>query len=95
MIKQLTNCTTTWHICDIDVTLVLVRHVGSSARISKKVQGETGFEIGYFFNAHPIFKGDTTCRAVIVPGTTIGSGGEIPPIPPVIRALVVRCGTRK
>jgi len=35
----------------------------------------------------PFLWGDTTCRAVIVPGTTIGSEGEIPP-PPVIRALV-------
>jgi len=38
--------------------------------------------------------GDNTSRAVIVPGTTIGSGGEIPLIPLVIRALVIICLTR-
>jgi len=42
----------------------------SSARISKKVEEGIGIEIRQFINAHPIFKGggDTTCRAVIVPG---------------------------
>jgi len=34
--------------------------------------------------------GGNTCRAVIVPGTTIGSGGKIPRIPPVIRALFIK-----
>jgi len=32
----------------------------SSARISKKVEGEIGIEIGYFFNAHPPTKGGIT-----------------------------------
>jgi len=56
-----------------------------SARISQKVEGDRiGIEIGSFFNAHLPFKeGDKTSRAVIVPGTTIGSGvGGGPRTPP-------------
>jgi len=44
-----------------------------SAQISKKVDG-IGIDI-------LLFKGNTS-RPLIVPGTTIGSGGEIPPTPP-------------
>jgi len=66
-----------------------------SARISKKVEGGKNIKIGYFLNAHPIFKGwasgDITCRAVIVPGTTIGSGGGIPPTPPGNSSTVQIC----
>jgi len=41
--------------------------------------------------AYPILGGgDTIHRAVIVPGTTIGSGRGSPPPPLVIRALVSR-----
>jgi len=61
-----------------------------SPRINKKVEGGIGIQIGYLFNAHPMFKRGyhTTCRAVIVAGTTIGRG-DPPPIPLVIRALSV------
>jgi len=51
-----------------------MQYVGSSARISKKVEGGgIGIEIEYLFNAHPIFKGGIPYpsmrdRAVIVPG---------------------------
>jgi len=64
----------------------------SSARISKKVEEGIGIEIGYRLLSMPIpivkGGGSNTSRAVIVPGTTIGSGGEIP-YPPVIRALLL------
>jgi len=39
----------------------------------------------------PFEVGDNTSRAVIVLGESIGSAGEIPCIPPVIRALMVSC----
>jgi len=53
-----------------------------------KSRGEDKHWNRIFFNAHPPYKGgDKTSGAVIVPGTMIGSGGEISPIPSVIRAL--------
>jgi len=50
---------------------------------SRGAPGPIAIEKGSFFKAYPPFKGgDNTSRAVIVPGTTIGSGGKIPPTPP-------------
>jgi len=43
----------------------------------------------------PHLRGNNTSRAVIVPGTTLGSRGEIlphDPPPPIIRALVTLAG---
>jgi len=58
--------------------------------LTKYVEGGIGIEIGYILNAHPPFEGGyNTSIAVIVPGMTIGSGGNPPPIPPVIQAMQV------
>jgi len=60
-----------------------------SARISKKVEGGDRHLNGILFSMFiPLLRGGTICRAVIVPGTTIGDGGGIPPIPPEIRAVL-------
>jgi len=76
--------------CDYNNKLCVIITL-RSAQIIKTVEGRIGIKIGHFFNAHPIFKGgDTTCRAVIVPGTMINSGGGIPPPSHlVIRALAL------
>jgi len=50
---------------------------------SKKVErGGVGIEKGYFSTPIPLLAGDNTRRAFTVPGTTIGSEGEIPCIRP-------------
>jgi len=55
-----------------------------SARINKKEERGIGIEKGYFFNAYPTLRGGVNTRkAAIVPGTTIGSRGEIHP-PPIL-----------
>jgi len=54
--------------------------------LAKKVEGGIGIKKRIFFNVYfqcPILRGGGNIgRAVIVPGTTIGSGGDPPP--PVI-----------
>jgi len=44
----------------IDITRDII-DITYSARISKNVVRGKGIEIGYFFNAHPSFMGDTIC----------------------------------
>jgi len=48
----------------------------------KKVEGGYAFKKNVFSIFFHFEGGDTTSGAVLVPGTTIGSGEEIPPIPP-------------
>jgi len=69
-----------YSLCRAKQILIADYNISVQCSNKQKSRGGIGIEIGYLFNAHPIFKGgDTTCRAVIVPGTTIGSGGgEIP-----------------
>jgi len=69
--------------CFEGVGLVIVT---TSARISKKVEGGgpllfwgIDIEIGYFLMPIPFLRGGNTHGAVIVPGTTIASGGKSPP----------------
>jgi len=64
----------------------------SSARISKKVEGGIGIEIGYFSIPIPLLKRDNTGRAVnSARDDDMHWGGGNPPIPPGNSYTAIKC----
>jgi len=82
------------HVCTCACVYVYVCFVLvciGSARISQKSRGGIDIEKGSFFNDFSPSKDGryNASGAVIVPGTTMGSAREPPPLHPVIQALCI------